>query len=88
MDIPAESIRKQIASAIDLIIFVKRGKDGKRRVESVTEVIGVENENVILQELFVFESTPDPITGVIINRFKRSEFGRNAVKNASLSVTS
>ncbi|WP_319557255.1 CpaF family protein [Thiomicrorhabdus sp.] len=70
VDIPAESIRKQIASAIDLIIFVKRGKDGKRRVESVTEIIGVENENVVLQELFVFEATPDPITGVIINRFK------------------
>ncbi len=40
VDIPAQSIRKQIASAIDLIIYVNRGKDGNGRMESVTEVVG------------------------------------------------
>lgn len=59
VDIPAQSIRKQIASAIDLIIYVNRGKDGKRRVESITEVVGVEEENVVLQEIFVFENRLD-----------------------------
>ncbi|MDR9497577.1 MAG: CpaF family protein [Hydrogenovibrio sp.] len=56
VDIPAGSMRKQIASALDLIIFVNRGRTGKRRVESVTEVIGVEQENVVLQEIFTFEN--------------------------------
>ncbi|MBO1923796.1 CpaF family protein [Thiomicrorhabdus sp. 6S3-12] len=70
VDIPATSIRKQIASAIDLIIFVSRGKDGRRRVESITEVTGVEEENVVLQELFTFESQFDEITGRVRGRFK------------------
>jgi len=59
VEIPAASIRKQIASAIDLIIYVNRGKDGKRRVESITEVVGVEEDNVVLQEIFVFENLLD-----------------------------
>ncbi|MDG6774901.1 CpaF family protein [Thiomicrorhabdus sp. ZW0627] len=62
VDIPATSIRKQIASAIDLIIYVNRGKDGKRRVESITEVAGIEEENVVLQEIFVFENKLDKAT--------------------------
>lgn len=72
VDIPAASIRKQIASAIDLIIFVNRGKDGKRRVESVTEIVGVEEENVVLQEIFVFENNYDKATGTMKGRFKAS----------------
>jgi Flp pilus assembly protein, ATPase CpaF len=61
VDIPAASIRKQIASAIDVIIYVNRSRDGKRRVESITEVVGVEEENVVLQEIYVFENKIDPI---------------------------
>jgi pilus assembly protein CpaF len=63
VDIPAPSIRKQLASAIDLIIYVNRGKEGKRRVESITEVVGVEEENVVLQEIYLFENKIDPLTG-------------------------
>ncbi|WP_127471205.1 CpaF family protein [Thiomicrorhabdus aquaedulcis] len=71
VDIPAASIRKQIASAIDLIIYVNRGKDGKRRVESITEVVGVEEENVVLQEVYVFEYREiDPITGQMKGAFR------------------
>jgi pilus assembly protein CpaF len=62
VEIPAASIRKQIASAIDLIIYVNRGKDGKRRVESITEVVGIEEDNVVLQEIFVFENVLDKTT--------------------------
>lgn len=61
VDIPAASIRKQIASALDLIIYVNRGRDGKRRVESITEVVGVEEENVVLQEVYVFEHKIDAV---------------------------
>lgn len=70
VDIPAASIRKQIASAIDLIIFVNRGKDGKRRVESVTEVVGIEEDNIVLQEVFVFERQFDRTTNDYKGRFK------------------
>jgi len=70
VDIPAASIRKQIASAIDLIIYVNRGKDGKRRVESVTEVVGIEEENVVLQEIFVYENILDKQTNSMRGTFK------------------
>lgn len=63
VDIPAVSIRKQIASALDLIIYVERGRDGKRRVRSITEVTGVEEENVVLQELYTFTQSRDVNTG-------------------------
>lgn len=70
VDIPAASIRKQIASAIDMIIFVNRGKDGKRRVESVTEVVGVEEDNVVLQEVYVYEHLFDKEKQLHKGRFK------------------
>lgn len=70
VDIPAASIRKQIASALDLIIYVNRGKDGKRRVESITEVVGVEEDNVVLQEIFVFEQRLDMQSNTMRGRFK------------------
>lgn len=70
VEIPAASIRKQIASAIDLIIYVNRGRDGKRRVESITEVVGVEEDNVVLQEVYVFENKIDPINERMYGLFR------------------
>jgi pilus assembly protein CpaF len=52
------AIRRQIVSAIDLIIHVERCRDGTRRLVSIAEVAGIEQENVVLQELFTFESQP------------------------------
>lgn len=54
VDIPDYSIKRQIASALDLIIHVERGRDGKRRMISITEVTGIEQDNVVLQEIFRF----------------------------------
>jgi pilus assembly protein CpaF len=69
VEIPATSIRKQISSALDLIIYVNRGKDGKRRVESITEVLGVEEDNVVLQEIYLFENKLDPVSGTMQGEF-------------------
>ena len=70
VEIPAASIRKQIASALDLIIFVNRGKDGKRRVEAVTEVVGVEEDNVVLQDVFKFEGAFNDVSEKVEGQFK------------------
>lgn len=72
VDIPAASIRKQIASAIDIIIYVNRGREGKRRVESISEVLGVEEDNVVLQEIFKFERRIDKLTDRHYGVFKAS----------------
>jgi pilus assembly protein CpaF len=59
MAMTVASIRSQIASAITLVIQVQRLPDGKRRLTSVSEVTGMENEAIGLQEIyrFVKEST-------------------------------
>jgi len=55
MDLPMRAIREQIASAVDLIIQLTRLRDGSRRITSVTEVLGMEGETVVLQDAFVFD---------------------------------
>jgi len=57
MDLPARAIRDQVASAIDMIIQISRQSDGKRRVTSLTEVTGMEQDVVTLQEVFKFVQT-------------------------------
>ncbi len=49
-----QSIRQQIASAIQLIVQLQRLSDGKRRVISVTEITGMEGEVIQMQEIFRF----------------------------------
>lgn len=55
MDLPMRAIREQIASAVDLIVQLTRMRDGSRRITSVTEVLGIENDTVVLQDAFVFD---------------------------------
>jgi pilus assembly protein CpaF len=53
--LPTKAARAQIASAIDLIVQVSRMSDGKRRVTSIVEVIGMEGDVVTTQELFTYQ---------------------------------
>ncbi len=57
IDLSQRSIREQIGSAFDLIVQVKRLSDGTRRVVSITELTGVQEGVVSLQELFAFKQT-------------------------------
>ncbi len=56
MDLPVFVIRKQIASAVHLIIQQARLNDGSRKVTYITEVQGMEGESVTLQDLFVYRT--------------------------------
>ena len=47
-------IRQQIASAIDLIVQVSRLPGGPRKVTSISEVIGMEGDIIMMQEIFAF----------------------------------
>jgi pilus assembly protein CpaF len=55
MDLSNKSIREQIASAIQLIVYQQRLKDGSRRFTHVTEVAGMEGEVITLQDIFLFD---------------------------------
>lgn len=51
-DLPLRAIREQIASAMDLIVFVSRFSDGRRGVTHLTEVCGTEEGTILTQDLF------------------------------------
>lgn len=54
-DIPLTAIRKQIASAIDIIVQLERLRDKSRRVTEITEVVGCEDGEIRLNPLFIFK---------------------------------
>ncbi|MEX0386338.1 ATPase, T2SS/T4P/T4SS family [Spiribacter onubensis] len=56
MELPARAIREQIASAIDIVVQLTRFGDGSRRITAITEVAGMEGEQILLNDLFVFDS--------------------------------
>src|SRR5260221_2738515 len=58
MDLPLSVIRRQIASAVQLFIQQSRLKDGSRKIVQITELQGMEGEQVTLQDIFVYK-TPD-----------------------------
>ena len=56
-ELPLRSIREQIASAVDLIVHTARLKDGSRKVVNITEVYGIEDDEILTQDIFAFEQT-------------------------------
>ncbi len=57
MELPIQVVRKQIVSAIDLIVQQARLRDGSRKVINITEVNGLEGDTAVLQDIFRFEET-------------------------------
>jgi pilus assembly protein CpaF len=51
-DLPHRAIREQIASAVDLIVHQERMPDGSRKVVRVTEVQGMEQQTIVMQDIF------------------------------------
>lgn len=70
MDLPVRAIREQISSAIHLIVQQNRLRDGSRRITSITEVMGMEGDVIILQELFRFDQQGIDNKGNIIGSHK------------------
>lgn len=54
MELPLSAIRRQIASGVDIIVHLGRLRDKSRRVLEIVEVIGMENEEIIIQPLYLF----------------------------------
>jgi pilus assembly protein CpaF len=64
------SIRQQIASAVDLFIQTSRFSDGTRRITHITEVVGMEQDIITLQDIFLFEKTGLSEGGKVRGRFR------------------
>lgn len=65
--LPLEAVRQQIASAVDIIIYLSRLRDKTRKTMEITEVVKYENGQIILNPLYVFEedqhSTVEKVSG-------------------------
>ena len=57
MELPLNAIRRQIASAVDIIIHLGRLRDKTRKVLEITEVTGFENGEILLSPLYRFVET-------------------------------
>ena len=55
LNLPEKAVRKQIASAVAIVVQVARFADGTRRVTYISEITGMEDEVVSMQDVFVFE---------------------------------
>lgn len=69
MEIPIKAIREYIENAIDIVINISRLVDGKRKVTSISEVVGIENGEIKLNEIFSFKQTDITSDGEVIGEF-------------------
>jgi len=69
LNLPEKAIRQQIASAISLVVQIARLSDGTRRVTQVTEIAGMDEDVVSMQDIFVFEKQGVAENGRVIGTF-------------------
>jgi len=63
LDLPVRAIRQQLRGALNLLVHVGRLADGRRKVLSIVELTGFDEQTIALQELFVSEATGGPVPG-------------------------
>jgi pilus assembly protein CpaF len=56
-ELPLRAIREQIASGVDLLVHTGRLKDGSRKVTNITEVYGIEDDEILVQDIFTYVQT-------------------------------
>ena len=54
-ELPVKAMRQQIASAVDIIIQANRLQGGKRRVTHITEIVGMEQDTVVMQDIYLYQ---------------------------------
>ena len=54
-ELPLKAMRNQIASAVDLIVQANRIQGGKRKITHITEIVGMEQDTVVMQDIYHFE---------------------------------
>lgn len=83
IDMPARSARSQIASAVDIVVQVGRLSDGRRKVLSVSEVIGMEGDTITMQEIYRFKTLGRTESGDVIGRFEATGIRPKFLSDAS-----
>jgi len=74
--LPVKTIREMITGSIDIIVQASRLRDGSRKITHITEVLGMEDETVTLQNLIVYEITGEDANGKLIGRHRSTGIAR------------
>jgi pilus assembly protein CpaF len=69
LNLPEIAIRRQIASAITIVIQVSRFNDGTRRITHISEITGMEEQIVSMQDIFVFQRRGISADGRVLGTF-------------------
>ena len=69
-DIPMRAMRTQVASAIQIVVQARRLAGGKRKIVAVSEITGMEGDNVTMHDLFTFEQRGVDEQGHAIGYFR------------------
>jgi pilus assembly protein CpaF len=69
MNLPEKSVRQQIASAITIIVQAHRMSDGTRKITSIAEITGMEENVISMQEIFSFQKKGIGPDGRVIGAF-------------------
>jgi len=69
LNLPEKAVRRQLASAIQLVVQISRFNDGTRRVTHLSEITGMEEDIVSMQDVFVFEKQGVSQDGRVLGSF-------------------
>ena len=69
LNLPEKAVRRQIASAVSIVIQIARFNDGTRRVTHLTEITGMEDDVISMQDVFVFEKHGVGQDGKVLGTF-------------------
>jgi pilus assembly protein CpaF len=90
VNLPNRVMREQISAALDVIVHATRLSDGSRRVMAVSEIVGMEQDVVAMQDIFVFRKTGLAEDGKILGHFEatgiRPKFA-DQLKLAGVNIT-
>ena len=69
-ELPIKAMRQQIASAVDLIVQANRLQGGPRKVTHITEVVGMEQDTIVMQDIFKYEQEGIDERGRAVGHFE------------------
>jgi pilus assembly protein CpaF len=70
LNIPDSAVRRQIASAIDVVVQIMRLSDGTRKITNIAEITGMEGDVVTMQDIFVYRKRGIKESGEVIGDFR------------------
>jgi pilus assembly protein CpaF len=70
VELPLKAMRQQIAAAVDLIIQANRLQGGPRKITSITEIVGMEQETVVMQDIYRYVQSGVNEQGRAVGKFE------------------